>query len=95
MRSRMKDVMDDAQDTMGLDNAGDVMSTARSMLRDTVDAVADRTSAARDWASQTADAARQAPSQLADAGAGYIKASPFLAIGLAAAVGYMIGRAAR
>ncbi len=93
MRNRMNDVMDDARDTQSA--ATDAISTARSLLRDTVDAVSDRTSAARDWASETADAARRAPAELADTGADYIKASPYLAIGLAAAVGYVLGRATR
>ena len=77
------------------DKASDTLASAKSAIHDTIDSVADRTTAATDWASDTVDSMKQAPSMLAGTGAGYIRATPYLAVGIAIAVGYLLGRAGR
>lgn len=92
--TRASDQLHGATDRVA-EKATDAITSAKSAVHHTVSAVADRTNAATQWASRKVDAARDAPSALADSGADYIKASPYLAIGLAVAVGYLLGRARR
>ncbi len=72
--------------------ATDTIASAKSVVTETVDTIAKRTHAASDWASHKYDAVSQAPNALVESGAEYIKARPYTAIGIAAVIGYMIGR---
>jgi len=75
--------------------ATDTIASAKSVVTDTVDTIAERTHAATDWATHKYDAVAAAPNALIESGAEYIKARPYTAIGIAAAVGYLIGRLRR
>jgi len=54
--------------------------------------VADRATAASQWASDSVDAAKQAPTDAIAAGADYIRANPYAVVGAAFALGYLIGK---
>ena len=75
--------------------ATDAITSARASLHDTVDTVAERANAATKWASDRVGAARQAPIDVIEAGAEYIKARPYAAVAGALAVGYVMGRLGR
>lgn len=75
--------------------ATDTIASAKSVVTETVDTIAERTHAATDWASHKYDAVSEAPSALVESGANYIKARPYTAIGIAVAVGYILGRLQR
>jgi len=75
--------------------ATDTIASAKSAVTETVDTIAQRTHAASDWASHKYDAVSEAPSALVESGAEYIKARPYAAIGVAVAVGYILGRLQR
>lgn len=77
------------------DKASDALASAKSAINDTMNSVADRTNAATDWASEKVDSMKKAPSVLADTGADYIRATPYVAVGVAIAIGYLLGRAGR
>jgi ElaB/YqjD/DUF883 family membrane-anchored ribosome-binding protein len=74
------------------DRATDAIASAKASLHETVDAVADRATAASQWASRRVGAATQAPTDLIEAGADYIRERPYVAVGAALAVGYLIGK---
>jgi ElaB/YqjD/DUF883 family membrane-anchored ribosome-binding protein len=57
-----------------------------------VNTVADRATAASQWASDSVDAAKQAPTDVIAAGADYIRANPYAVVGAAFALGYLIGK---
>ena len=75
--------------------ATDVITSARASVHETVNTVADRATAATQWASDKVEAARQAPTDVIEAGAQYIKARPYAAVAVAVAVGYLFGRLGR
>lgn len=75
--------------------ASDAITSARASIHETVDSVAERANAATQWASDKVDAARQAPIDVIEAGAEYIKARPYAAVAVALAVGYVMGRLGR
>ena len=75
--------------------ATDVITSAKASVHETVNAVAGRANAATEWASDKVDAARQAPIDVIEAGAEYIKARPYAAVAVALAVGYLMGRLGR
>lgn len=75
--------------------ATDSIASAKSAVTETVNTIAERTHAASDWASHKIDAVTEAPSALVESGAEYIKARPYTAIGIAVAVGYVLGRLQR
>ena len=60
--------------------ATDVITSAKASVHETVNAVAGRANAATQWASDKVDAARQAPIDVVEAGAEYIKARPYAAV---------------
>jgi ElaB/YqjD/DUF883 family membrane-anchored ribosome-binding protein len=72
--------------------ATDAISSAKTAIQNTVGNVADRATAATQWASATVNAATQAPNDVVEAGAEYIRARPYVAVGAALAVGYLIGK---
>ena len=75
--------------------ATDAIASARASVHGTVDTVAERANAATQWASDKMDAAKQAPIDVVEAGAEYIKARPYAAVAVALAVGYVMGRLGR
>jgi len=77
------------------DKATDAITSARVSVHETVNAVAERASAATQWASDKVIAAKEAPNDVIEAGAEYIKARPYAAVAVALAIGYLIGRSGR
>jgi ElaB/YqjD/DUF883 family membrane-anchored ribosome-binding protein len=74
------------------EKATGAITSARDSVRDSVESVAERAEAASRWASQRVDAVKKGPNDLLDAGADYIRARPYAAVGLALALGYLVGR---
>jgi ElaB/YqjD/DUF883 family membrane-anchored ribosome-binding protein len=74
------------------EKATSAISAARDSVRESVDSVAGRADAASRWASERVDAVKRGPNDLLDAGAGYIRARPYAAVGFAVALGYLVGR---
>ena len=72
--------------------AASAIDSARSTAHGAVDNVADRASAAVDWTAARISSATDAPNRYVDAGADYIRARPYVAVGIALAVGYVVGR---
>jgi ElaB/YqjD/DUF883 family membrane-anchored ribosome-binding protein len=77
------------------ERATDAITSARTSVHQTVNTVAERANAATQWASDKVDAARQAPIDVIEAGAEYIKARPYAAVAVALAMGYLMGRLGR
>ena len=75
--------------------ASDAIASMKTSIHDTVDNVANRADAATRWAADKIDAVRQTPSDILEAGAEYIRANPYTAVGVALAVGYLFGRIGR
>lgn len=75
--------------------ATDAITSVKTSIHDTVDNVADRASAATQWTSDKIDAVKRAPMDGIEAGAEYIRANPYVAVGVALAVGYVVGRIGR
>ena len=74
------------------EKATDAITSARDSVRDSVDSVAERADAASRWASERVDAVKKGPNDLLDAGAQYIRARPYAAVGFALGFGYLVGR---
>jgi len=74
------------------EKATDTITSARNSVRDSVDSVAERADAATRWGSEKVDALKHGPNALLDAGAEYIRARPYAAMGFALAFGYVVGR---
>ena len=72
--------------------ATDAITSARDSVRDSVESVAERADAASRWVSERVDAVKKGPNDLLDAGADYIRARPYAAVGFALAMGYLVGR---
>jgi ElaB/YqjD/DUF883 family membrane-anchored ribosome-binding protein len=70
----------------------DAIASAKDSVHASVDSVAGRADAVTQWASEKVDAARQGPTDLLEAGAQYIRARPYAAVGVGIAFGYLIGR---
>lgn len=68
------------------------IDSARSSAHGAVDNVADRASAAVGWTAARITSATETPNRYLDAGAEYIRARPYVAVGIALAVGYVVGR---
>ena len=90
----IKTVADQARSTADrvADRATDAIASARTSIHSTVDTVAERANAASQWATDKVDAAKQAPTDLVEAGAEYIRARPYAAVGAALAIGSLIGK---
>jgi len=65
---------------------------AASYAHQTVDKAANAAGPAIDWVQEKAEKAQAAKQQLLDDSAGYVAANPFKAIGIAAVIGFLIGR---
>jgi len=77
------------------DKATDAITSVKTSIHDTVDSVADRANTATRWTSDKIDAVKRTPIDSVEAGAEYIKARPYTAVGVAIAVGYLLGRVGR
>ena len=73
-------------------SATDAITSAKTSIHDTINTVTERANAASQWASEKVDTAKQAPTELLEAGAEYIRARPYAAVGTALAIGYLIGK---
>jgi ElaB/YqjD/DUF883 family membrane-anchored ribosome-binding protein len=74
------------------DKATGAIAAARDSVRDSVDSVAARADAVSRRVSERIGAVRQGPNDLLQAGAEYIRARPYAAVGFALALGYLVGR---
>jgi ElaB/YqjD/DUF883 family membrane-anchored ribosome-binding protein len=74
------------------DKATSTITAARDSIRDSVDSVAARADAVSRRVSERIEAVRQGPNDLLQAGAEYIRARPYAAVGFALALGYLAGR---
>jgi ElaB/YqjD/DUF883 family membrane-anchored ribosome-binding protein len=96
-KSRLQDASDRAQDY--LDRATEAASTGMDRLADTarrgVDSATETARAGLDWASEGAYALRERNAAIVRSLADTVTARPLVAIGVAAAVGYLVGRIMR
>jgi ElaB/YqjD/DUF883 family membrane-anchored ribosome-binding protein len=93
-KSRVQDASERAQDY--LDRASQTASSGMDKVADTarrsVDTTAESAKAGLDWASDKASALRERNAALMDAVTDSVTARPLVAIGIAAAIGYVLGR---
>ncbi len=96
-KSRVQDASDRAQDY--LDRASQTASSGMDKVTDTarrsVDSAAESAKAGLDWAADKASTLRDRNSALIDAMTDQVTARPMVAIGIAAAIGYLLGRLMR
>lgn len=96
-KSRVQDASDRAQDY--LDRAAQTASSGMDRVTDTarksVDTAADSAKAGLDWAADKASDLRNRNMALMNAVTDQVSARPIMAIGIAAAVGYILGRIMR
>ncbi|HEX6793299.1 MAG TPA: hypothetical protein VF304_05550 [Casimicrobiaceae bacterium] len=96
-KSRVQDASDRAQDY--LDRASQTASSGMDRVTDTarrsVDSAAESAKAGLDWAADKASALRDRNSALIDTMTDQVTARPMVAIGIAAAIGYLLGRLMR
>jgi ElaB/YqjD/DUF883 family membrane-anchored ribosome-binding protein len=74
------------------ERASEAIASASDSIKGAVDSVAERATAATQWASATVDSATRAPSDFLEAGAEYIRARPYVAVGAAFALGYLVAK---
>lgn len=93
-KSRVQDMSDRAQDY--LDRASQTASSSMDRMTDTarktVDSAADSAKAGLDWAADRASQLRDRNMALINTVTDQVTARPIVAIGVAAALGYLIGR---
>ena len=96
-KARVQDVTDRAQDY--LDRAAQTASSGMDRMTDTarrtVDSAAESAKAGLDWASDKATALRERNMALIDTVTDQVTARPIVAIGVACAIGYLLGRMMR
>jgi ElaB/YqjD/DUF883 family membrane-anchored ribosome-binding protein len=96
-KSRLQDASDRAQDY--LERATESASAGVDKLADTarrgVDSATETARASLDWASDRAYALRDRNAAIVNAVTDTVTARPLVAIGVAAAVGYLVGRIMR
>lgn len=96
-KSRVQDASERAQDY--LDRAAQTASSGMDRMTDTarkgVDTAADTAKAGLDWASDRASELRERNVALMNAVTDQVSARPMMAIGIAAAIGYVLGRIMR
>jgi ElaB/YqjD/DUF883 family membrane-anchored ribosome-binding protein len=96
-KSRVQDVGDRAQDY--LDRASQTASSGMDKVADTarrsVDTAAESAKAGLDWASDKASVLRDRNAAFMNALTDSVTARPMAAIGIAAAIGYVLGRIMR
>jgi ElaB/YqjD/DUF883 family membrane-anchored ribosome-binding protein len=96
-KSRVQDMGDRAQDYLdrASQTASDKMERVADTARRSVDTAADSAKAGLDWASDQASMLRERNAALVNAVTDSVTARPLVAIGIAAAVGYLVGRVLR
>lgn len=72
--------------------ATSAIDSARSSAHGAVDSVADQASAAVGWTAERLSSAAETPNRYLDSGADYIRQRPYVAVGIALGVGYVLGR---
>ena len=77
------------------EKATTAITAARDSMRDSVDSVAVRADAVSTRVLEGIEAVKRGPSDVLDAGAEYIRARPYAAVGCALALGYLVGRLRR
>jgi ElaB/YqjD/DUF883 family membrane-anchored ribosome-binding protein len=96
-KSRVQDASERAQDY--LDRASQTASSGMDKVADTarrsVDTAAESAKAGLDWASEQAESLRDKNAAWVNAMTDTVTARPMMAIGVAAAVGYLLGRIMR
>jgi ElaB/YqjD/DUF883 family membrane-anchored ribosome-binding protein len=96
-KARVQDMTDRAQDY--LDRAAQTASSGMDRMTDTarrtVDSAAESAKAGLDWASDKATALRERNMALIDTVTDQVTARPIVAIGVACAIGYLLGRMMR
>lgn len=96
-KSRVQEATDRAQDF--LDRASQTASSGMDHVADTarkgVDTAAESAKAGLDWASEKASVLRDRNAAIVNAVTQSISARPLIAIGVAAAIGYLLGRIMR
>jgi ElaB/YqjD/DUF883 family membrane-anchored ribosome-binding protein len=97
VRSRVQDAGDRAHEY--LDRAAETASSGMDRVADTarrsVDTATESAKAGLGWASDKASALRERNAAIVDAVADSVTARPLMAIGVAIAVGYLLGRIMR
>ena len=96
-KARVQDMTDRAQDY--LDRAGQAASAGMDRMTDaahrTVDSAAGSAKAGLDWASDKASTLRERNTAFVSAVTDQVTARPIVAIGVACAIGYLLGRMMR
>jgi len=96
-RAQLQDAGDRAQDY--LDRASQTAASGMDRVADTarrgVDKATDTAKAGLDWAADQADTLRDKNAAFVNAMTDTVTARPLMAIGIAAAVGYLLGRVMR
>ncbi len=96
-KSRVQDMGDRAQDYLdrASQTASDKMDRVADTARRSVDTAAESAKAGLDWASDQASMLRDRNAALVNALTDSVTSRPLVAIGVAAAVGYILGRLLR
>ena len=96
-RSRLQDAGDRAQDYLdrASETASDRMDRVADSARRGIDTATETAKAGLDWASDRASMLRERNSALVNAVTDTVSARPLVAIGIAAAAGYLLGRILR
>jgi ElaB/YqjD/DUF883 family membrane-anchored ribosome-binding protein len=85
----------DSAATKAAENAGPTIDRLAQAAHQTVDKVAQAAAPAADWMSESADQLKAQQEQLIEGCREYVRERPLVAIGIAAAAGYLAGRLAR
>jgi ElaB/YqjD/DUF883 family membrane-anchored ribosome-binding protein len=85
----------DAAAAKATEKAAPAIDRVARAAHDTVDKVAQAAAPAADWLNQSAAQLRQQQEQLVDGSRSYIRERPLVAIGVALAAGYLVGRLMR
>ncbi|HJU22387.1 MAG TPA: hypothetical protein VJ891_07745 [Casimicrobiaceae bacterium] len=93
-KSRVQDASDRAQDYVdrATQAASSGMDKVTDTARRTVDTATQSARAGLDWASDTASTLREKNTALVNAVTDTVTSRPLIAIGIAAAIGYVLGR---
>jgi len=85
----------DAAASKAIDTVAPVIDRVAQAAHQTVDRVAQAAARTADWIAQSPQRLKQQPEELITASRVYIRERPFVAVGVAVALGYLIGRIAR
>jgi len=85
----------DAAAAKASEKAAPAIDRVARAAHDTVDKVAQAAGPAADWLNQSAEQLRRQQEQLVDGSRSYIRERPLVAIGVALAAGYLVGRLMR